>query len=150
MATVHKPKDTITLQDFYNISSLLERFDELLVYRSAFALLFYGFLRISNLVPPTRNAFDHSRQLNRSDVSFTSHGVCIFLKWANNLQKTQQSHVIILPNMQTPILSPFHILQTLFKSQSYAPQHLVIKTYKYLFANSETMQQVPQFANKYL
>ena len=30
--TVHKPKDTITLQDCYNISVLLQQFDEPLVY----------------------------------------------------------------------------------------------------------------------
>ena len=204
--TVHRLKDTITLQDFYNISVLLQQFDHPLVYRAAFALSFYGFLRISNLVPSSKKSSDATRQLTKGDVTFTPHGVRLFIKWAKNLQKTQQSQVILLPIMSNSLLSPYHILHSLFSSQHYSHTDPVIKNsegplcevhlrkrlhlilnmlglptasltyhslrrsgaslafnnrvdfkaikaqgvwnsdsvYKYLFANSETMQQVPR------
>ena len=47
-------KSTNSLKDFCNISRLLQQFQHPYVYRAAFALLFYGFLRISNLVAPTQ------------------------------------------------------------------------------------------------
>ena len=111
--TQQKPKDTITLQDFYNIVWVLQGSDEPIVYRAAFALSFYGFLRISNLVPATKQTFDPCRQLTRSDITFTPEGVRVFLKWAKNLQKTQQSQVIMLLSMNNHIISTYHILQTL-------------------------------------
>ena len=127
--TQEKQKDVITLQDFYNIVSLLQKMDEPLVYSAAFALSFYGFLRISNLVPPTKLSFDPARQLTRSDVTFTPTGVRLFLKWAKNLQKTQQSQVIMLPRMNNHILCPYHILHKLFTSQQYSPLDAVIKNH---------------------
>ena len=104
--TVHRPKDTINLQDFCSISVLLQQFDQPLLYRAAFALSFYGFLRISNVVPPSKKTFDATRQLTRGDVTFSSQGVKLFIKWAKNLQRTQQSQVILLPIMSNPLICP--------------------------------------------
>ena len=126
--SVQRVKGTISLRDFYNISVLLEQFDHSLVYRAAFALSFYGFLRISNLVAPSKQSFDPTRQLTRSDISFTDKGVAVYLKWAKNLQKTQQSHVIMLPGMNSPWLCPVYTLNRLFNAQHYAPSDPVIKT----------------------
>ena len=50
---VKKQKGVLSLEDMYNISVALEKFDNAPVYRCAFLLSFYGFLRISNLVAPT-------------------------------------------------------------------------------------------------
>ena len=118
--TVHKPRDTITLHDFYNISVLLDQFDQPLTYRAAFALSFYAcFFRISNLVPSSKKSFDPSRQLTRQDVTFTPQGVKVFIKWAKNLQRTEQSQVITLPIMSNPYLFPYQFFSSLFNSQSY-------------------------------
>ena len=46
---VKKQKLTISLKDLLHISQQLQQFDNPLVYRAAFLLSFYGFLRISNL-----------------------------------------------------------------------------------------------------
>ena len=72
--TVKKIKTTIT-SDFLHISQVLNSLDNPLVYRVAFVLAFYGFMRISNLVPPRKCAFDPDRQLCFRDVSVSSIGV---------------------------------------------------------------------------
>ena len=123
-----RPKDTITLSDFYNISVLLDQFDHSLVYRAAFCLSFYGFLRISNLVGPTQSSFDPTRQLTKEDVSFVNEGVCIYLKWAKNMQKAQQTQVIMLPSMKSHWLCPVYTLRSLFASQRYRACDAVVKT----------------------
>ena len=94
---VKKVKSVITLYDMYSISKLLQQFDHSLQYRVAFMLSFYAFLRISNIVPSTLSSFDPSRQLCYEDVTFTPQGVTLYLKWAKNLQKTEQSHVVMIP-----------------------------------------------------
>ena len=134
--SVQRVKGTISLRDFHNISVLLDQFENSLVYRAAFALSFYGFLRISNLVPPSKQGFDPTRQLTRGDVSFTDKGVVVFLKWAKNLQKTQQTHVIMLPAMNSPWLCPVHTLYSLFQAQQYLPSDPVIKSSQGLLTES--------------
>ena len=108
------------------MSAVLQQFDYPHVYFAAFTS-FYGFLRISNLVAPTQHSFDHARQLTRADISFTQSRVRLFLKWAKNLQKAQQSNMVMLPRMMNPLLCPVQILSTLFSSQVFAPSDPVIK-----------------------
>ena len=73
--TVRKLKYTLTLLKFSHISQLLGTLDNPHIYRAAFMLSFYGFLRISNLVPPRQNTFDINRQLCVRDITVTTHGV---------------------------------------------------------------------------
>ena len=86
------------------------------------------FFRISNLVAPTQRGFDPSRQLTRGDISFHPQGLVINLKWAKNLQKTQQTHSIMFPYMSSQWLCPVYTISALFKSQAYATTDPVIKT----------------------
>ena len=44
---VKKQKSTLSLQDLLNVSTSLDKFDAPVVYRAAFLLSYYGFLRIS-------------------------------------------------------------------------------------------------------
>ena len=122
-----KQKLTISLRDLLHISEKLQQFDNPLVYRAAFLLSFYGFLRISNLVAATVSGFDVHRQLCRSDVSFSNSHVRVMLRWAKNLQKAEQSHVIFLPRMTNVYLCPYVTLSKLFASQEYKVDDPVIK-----------------------
>ena len=126
---VNKPRSVLTLKDMQSISILLQKFDNPLVYRSAFLLsyLFYGFLRISNLVSATQSGFDIHRQLCRRDVVFMQDSVMLHLRWAKNLQKSDQSHVVYLPVMKNPYLCPYKTLCELFASQPYGEYDPVIK-----------------------
>ena len=90
-------------------------------------LSFYGFLRISNLVAATRQAFDKDRQLCRRDVTITPEGLLVYLKWAKNLQRADQSHIICLPKMRNPLLCLVVTMSTLFSLQAYDLDDLVIK-----------------------
>ena len=125
--TVRKSKSTLSLRDFLGISKALLNFDNHQVYRVAFMLSFYGFLRISNLVSPTQATFDPSRQLCSEDIAFNDSGVTVYLKWAKNLQRTEQSHVIKLPCMSNELLCPMRALMALNKFQCYSPSDPVIK-----------------------
>ena len=76
----------------YNVSVALDKFHNSMVYRAAILLSFYGFFRISNLVASTLGSFDPTRQLCREDVCLLADSVKVHMKWAKNLQKSDQSH----------------------------------------------------------
>ena len=124
---VRKVKGILSLENMYYVSKTLDKFDNALVYRAAFLLSFYGFLRISNLVAPTVSSFDVDRQLCYRDVIMGSESVSVYLRWAKNLQRCDQSHVVHLPVMKNVYLCPYRALSALFQSQHYTPYDPVIK-----------------------
>ena len=98
--TVRRIKSTLSLLDFYHTSQLLGTLGNSLVYRAAFMLSFFGFLRISNLVPPKQDAFDVHRQLCFRDVNVCEQGVYVFLRRAKNLQRTDP-HIVLNLHVKT-------------------------------------------------
>ena len=75
VVSVKKEKSTLSLQDMYNVSVALDKFDNPMVYRAAILLSFYRFSRISNLVASTLGSFDPNRQLCREDVALLADSV---------------------------------------------------------------------------
>ena len=58
------------------------------------------------------------------------------MKWAKNLQKTEQSHVVMIPKMGNSWLCPSEALLLLFKSQKYSPKDPVLKSLHSVFTES--------------
>ena len=124
--TVKKVKYTLSLSDFSHISQLLGTLDNPHVYRVAFMLSFFFFLRISNLVPPRQQAFDINRQLCVRYITLTTQGVYVFLRWAKNLQRTDQSHTVCIPRMSRIELCPVRAFQRVLPSGPYPPLQPVV------------------------
>ena len=66
-------------------------------YATAFVMGLFASLRISNLVPASAAAFDPKKQLVCSDVKFTPQGATLIIKWAKNLQRSDQYHEVRVP-----------------------------------------------------
>ena len=85
----------------FNISSLTEiiKLCDLLphplVFRTIYLFAFFGFLRISNLLPPSRLSFDHRKQLCRGDILVHSSHAVVLVKWSKTLQASNQGSFII-------------------------------------------------------
>ena len=113
-----KPKGVFTRD---NIDTLF-RVNQSLPYAVAFALGFYACLHISNIVPPSKTSFDSKRQLIRSDATFHLTGVDIYIKWAKNLQQSDQTHVVRVPRIDSkPHLCPFRALAYIFHAEPALP-----------------------------
>ena len=139
---VRKQRDVLSLQDIYNVSRALEGFDNPNQYRVAFLLSFYAFLRISNLVPPTQGAFDISRQLTRSDISWCPQGAKVYLKWAKNMQRVDQNHTVVIPTMSNYWLCPVRALTALFAQEGHRPHDPVIKKGAFTFTESHLRRRL--------
>ena len=112
-------------------------------YAVAFALGFYACLRISNVVPPTKMAFDPQRQLIRSDVTFHQAGVDIYIKWAKNLQQSDQTHVVRVPRIDAkPHLCPFRALAHIMRSEPALPTSPLVMWKSQVLTEQEVRQRL--------
>ena len=90
------------------------------VYRAVFLLAFFGFFRLSNLVPHTLTAFDLTRHLARGDIIFAPPGAHIILKWAKNMQSRVAHRVVQIPYLGNSIC-PVTALQVMFYAYPASP-----------------------------
>ena len=56
------------------------------VFKPLYLVVFFSFLRLSNVLPHSVASFDHTRQLARGDVIFGDLGAVLLLKWSKRMQ----------------------------------------------------------------
>ena len=86
-----------------------------LVYKTAYLLSFFSFLRISNLVPHSIRKYDPLHQLARADVIFAPPGAHLIIKWSKTLQSNNQVRVLKIPHLGASSLCPVRALKSLLK-----------------------------------
>ena len=69
------------------------------VLKVAFTLSYYGFLRQSNIAPPSPAAFDPSRHTTRADVTQQPPGLVVRLKWSKTHQAPGVPALIAIPSL---------------------------------------------------
>ena len=74
------------------------------VFSGLLAVLFYSMVRVSSLVPGTRQVFDHTRLPCAGDVSFRTDGTALLrVRWAKNAQVAGQGFTVpLLPVAGSP------------------------------------------------
>ena len=85
------------------------------VYKAAYLLSFFSFLRISNLVPHNINSYDPLQQLARADIIFAPPGALVIIKWSKTLQYKNKVRVLKIPHLGTSPLCPVRALKNLLK-----------------------------------
>ena len=88
---LHRPfKVSIkSIIDPSTLKSIIKECDHMFlgpVYKAAYLLSFFSFLRISNLVPRSIHKYDPLHQLARADVIFSPLGAHLIIKWSKTLQ----------------------------------------------------------------
>ena len=86
------------------------------VFKAAFLLSFFSFLRISNLVPHSIASYDYLKQLARGDIIFAPPGAHVVIKWSKTLQDNKKIKVLKIPSLSHSILCPVAALNFLLKS----------------------------------
>ena len=81
--------------------------------------MFFSMLRRSNIMLPSRNAFDSSRHLRRRDLLFYSWGIKINVRWSKTIQFKDRVLQLQLPRMPNHPLCPVQaIIQAFLCSKS--------------------------------
>ena len=67
------------------------------IFKAVYLLAFFGFLRLSNLVPHSLSSYFHMKQLSKGDFFFMAKEGIILLKWTKTLQNHNQARLLKLP-----------------------------------------------------
>ena len=67
------------------------------IFKVAYLLGFFGFLRLSNLAPHSLSSFSFLKHLAKGDVIFNNSGVILIIKWSKTLQLFSQAKLLHLP-----------------------------------------------------
>ena len=83
-----------------------------LIYKAAFLLSYFSFLRISNLIPHSMASFNPLEQLAREDIIFGPPGAHIIIKWSKTLQAKNTVKILKIPSLGNSPLCPVTALRT--------------------------------------
>ena len=105
----HEPKQALPitpelLRAVYGVMDLNESLDRALW--SCFLLTFYLFARKSNMVPPSEAKFDIRKQLARGDISVSSSGLIVLIKWSKTIQLGERHLLVPVIEIPDSILCP--------------------------------------------
>ena len=101
--TIHKVIDVSLLS---NIVSQCGSMYMGQIFKSMYLLAFFSFLRLSNLVPHTKDQFSPLKHLTPGDLFFKNDTAIILLKWSKTLQFNNQVkllHISMLNNHLCPV-----------------------------------------------
>ena len=79
-------RSAITLEDLTRLVAICNTDPSLVPLRVALVFGFLGYLRISNMTPPTAQSFDPTRHTSWADVRPCEQGLLLDLKWTKTLQ----------------------------------------------------------------
>ena len=73
------------------------------VFKVAYLLGFFAFLRLSNLCPHSSSTFDMLKYLTKGDIFFHNQEAKILIKWSKTLQLHNQAKLITVPRLNSLI-----------------------------------------------
>ena len=80
------------------------------LFRVAFLLAFFAFLRMSNIAPHSKAQFNPMKHILRQDIFFLEPGTHVLLKWTKTLQDSSSHHFVQIPKLANPELYPVRAL----------------------------------------
>lgn len=84
--------------------------------------MFFGLLRRANVIPPPEMAFDPSLHLRRRDITFSTAGARILLRWSKTNQFRNRTVTLPLPRIPGHTLCPSQALYHYISLTPGAPQ----------------------------
>ena len=92
-------KGVFSLQDLQRICEACNLLPDPVLFRALYLTAFFGFFRISNLVPATRLSFDVKKQLCVGDILFEKSYTIILVKWSKSIQLSTVGTFIVIPHL---------------------------------------------------
>ena len=117
---IHRPLNprVLTHLDIPLLEKILSLCDHMQfpqVFKPLYLLMFFSFLRMSNVLPHAVTQFDFTRHLARADVIFGATGAVLLIKWSKTLQNRRDVVTISLPDLQGSHLCPVSALKAMFQ-----------------------------------
>ena len=85
------------------------------VFKAAYTLAFFSFLRLSNLVPHTTKQFSPLYHLARGDIIFDPPGIQLIIKWSKTLQNRKSVKILKIPSLGSNPICPVAAIKNLLQ-----------------------------------
>ena len=99
-------RSAVTKEDLIKLVAVFDTDPSLVPLRVALIFGFLGYLRISNLAPPTAQSFDPARHSSWADVRPSKQGILFDLKWTKTLQTQRGVTTIPLASLEDNRICP--------------------------------------------
>ena len=100
-------KSAMTPEDLIAMMEAASSEEDMVPLMVALTFGFLGYLRISNLAPPTADQFDITRHTSIGDIHLRNEGLLLSLKWSKSRQNHRVPVAIPLPILGKTWLCPF-------------------------------------------
>ena len=107
-------KGVFDLEHLVNIVCLCQLLPFTSMYQALYLLAFFGFFRISNLVPVSKSSFHIGKHLCRGDILFEHTQAVVIVKWSKTLQTINKGTYVIIPRLPHNVLCPVKALEVMF------------------------------------
>ena len=87
------------------------------IYKAVMLMGFFGFYRLSSLVPPSRAAYSTSRYPTHGDVIWGAPGAHVITKCAKNMQTSGHSQVVQFTVLQDKLICPVSALKDIVSNR---------------------------------
>ena len=115
------PRGIFYLTTLAAISRACNILEDPILFRAAFLLAFFAFLKMSNIPPHSRYKFNTTTHILRQDIIFQDPGAHVLIKWTKTLQDRSAHHFVQIPALHNKNLCPVLALQQLLASRSLPP-----------------------------
>ena len=85
------------------------------VFTPLYLLIFFSFLRLSNVLPHSVAAFDYTRHLTRGDLIFSENNATLIVKWSKTIQDRKQISTLVIPGLGASPLCPIKALKAMIR-----------------------------------
>ena len=125
----------ITRQHIMDLKTVKEiilycpRFADSVTIKAIFLAAFFGFFRISNLVPHSISTYDSARHFSGGDSFFQKKFVKLLVKWSKTIQSRDEVRVITLPRLADKVICPYLALRAVIQLYSSDTNQPLFQTY---------------------
>ena len=108
-------RSAVTKEDLIKLVAVCDTDHSLVPLRVALIFGFLGYLRISNLAPPTAQSFDPARHSSWADVRPSKQGILFDLKWTKTLQTQRGVTTITISRQEFLLITSRNMARGLLK-----------------------------------
>ena len=113
-------KGTMTINKLSQLVGEASLLPDARMLRALILMGFFGFYRLSTLVPPSVSAFSITRFPTHGDVVWGAPGAHIITKCSKNMQVSGQVHIVQLPALEDSSICPVTALRSIVSTN---PDH---------------------------
>ncbi len=137
-----KVKHIFSLQILTQIILKCHTLDHPCLYRAIYLFAFFGFFRISNLVPSSFKAYEITKHLARGDIFVAPPGLQVLLKWSKTMQTGKSYKAVPMAAISNSNLCPVAAFNALSHHHPVSPNSPMFAFFGHSGLETITQQQV--------